>query len=179
MVTGISEAKLVGLDQIDVKLIDGHSITKALPMLLRDFLDFGHFLVAIRMAMTDGRLPNCRIDRGRVAESWGAAAVMCSNASCAIIIRTTRFEAGRLGRKVRSRRAPRRTAHGLLVDVRKASWRALSVPRPLILFAVCFGIMNRARGARPMRGPLPGVEVCHDEPFDSHCRGQLDVCVRR
>ncbi len=70
MVTGISEAKLVGPDRIDVRLFDGLVVTETLPMALRDFLHFGHFLVALRAAMNDGRLPDRRIDRGRLRESW-------------------------------------------------------------------------------------------------------------
>jgi len=70
MVTGISEAKLVGVDEIDVRLIDGSSVTDMLPMSLRDFLHFGHFLLALRNAMQNGRLPDRRIDRGRLRESW-------------------------------------------------------------------------------------------------------------
>jgi hypothetical protein len=70
MVTGISEAKLVGLDCVAVKLIDGNSVTETLPVTLRDFLHFGHFLVALRTAMHEGRLPDRKIDRGRLRESW-------------------------------------------------------------------------------------------------------------
>jgi hypothetical protein len=70
MITGISEAKWVGPDQIDVKLIEGNSETETLPMTLRDFLHFGHFLVALRAAMNEGRLVDDRIDRGRLRESW-------------------------------------------------------------------------------------------------------------
>ena len=70
MVTGISEAKLVGPDRIDVKLIDGNTVTESLPMPLRDFLHFGHFLFALRLAMNQGLLVSCRIDRGRMRESW-------------------------------------------------------------------------------------------------------------
>ena len=70
MVTGISEAKLIGPDRIDVKLIDGNTVTDSLPMPLRDFLHFGHFLFALRQAMNQGLLANSRIDRGRIRESW-------------------------------------------------------------------------------------------------------------
>ncbi len=70
MVTGISEAKLVGPDRIDVKLIDGNTVTESLPMPLRDFLHFGHFLFALRQAMSQGRLAASKIDRGRMRESW-------------------------------------------------------------------------------------------------------------
>jgi hypothetical protein len=70
MITGISEAKWVGPDQIDVKLIEGTSETETLPMTLRDFLHFGHFLVALRTAMHEGRLADGRIDRSRMRESW-------------------------------------------------------------------------------------------------------------
>jgi hypothetical protein len=70
MVTGISEAKLVAPDRIDVKLIDGNTVTESLPMPLRDFLHFGHFLYALRMAMNQGLLVSCKIDRGRMRESW-------------------------------------------------------------------------------------------------------------
>jgi hypothetical protein len=70
MVTGISEAKLAGPDRIDVKLIDGTTVTTTLSMPLRDFLHFGHFLLALRHAMNDGLLPKRIIDRGRMRESW-------------------------------------------------------------------------------------------------------------
>ncbi len=70
MLTGISEATLSGPDQIDVKLIDGSAVTESLAMTLRDFLYFGHFLVALRAAMNEGKLPDRRIDRGRLRESW-------------------------------------------------------------------------------------------------------------
>ena len=70
MVTAISEAILVGPDQINVKLIDGSQSTASIPMALRDFLHFGHFLVAVRTAMNEGRLPDLKIDRGHLRESW-------------------------------------------------------------------------------------------------------------
>jgi hypothetical protein len=70
MLTGISEATLVSIDRIDVKLIDGNQVSDALPMTLRDFLHFGQFLVALRQAMIEGRLAEGRIDRGRLRESW-------------------------------------------------------------------------------------------------------------
>jgi hypothetical protein len=70
MVTGISEAKLVGPNQIDVRLIDGTTVTGSLAMSLRDFLHFGHFLLAVRDAMNLGSLPKRMIDRGRMRESW-------------------------------------------------------------------------------------------------------------
>ena len=70
MLTGISEATLVTIDRIDVKLIDGSQVTDSLPMTLRDFLHFGQFLVALRTAMQQGQLPESKIDRGRLRESW-------------------------------------------------------------------------------------------------------------
>jgi hypothetical protein len=70
MVTGISEAILAGPDRIDVKLIDGSVVAGSLPMALRDFLDFGHFLCALRQAMIQGQLVDRKIDRGRLRESW-------------------------------------------------------------------------------------------------------------
>ena len=73
MITGISEAKLVGPDRIDVRLFDGLVVTETLPMALRDFLHFGHFLVALRAAMNDGRLPDRRIDLWPAARKLGAA----------------------------------------------------------------------------------------------------------
>jgi hypothetical protein len=70
MLTGISEAKLVAPDRIDVKLIDGMTVTGSLAMPLRDFLHFGHFLLALRHAMNQGQLVKREIDRGRLRESW-------------------------------------------------------------------------------------------------------------
>ncbi len=70
MVTGISEAKFVAPDQIELRLIDGMTITPCLAMPLRDFLHFGHFLFALREAMNTGQLPKRMIDRGRMRESW-------------------------------------------------------------------------------------------------------------
>jgi len=70
MVTGISAAQLVAIDRIEVQLIDGHEVSASLPMAVRDFLHFGHFLLAIRTAMTDGRLADRKIDRARLRESW-------------------------------------------------------------------------------------------------------------
>jgi hypothetical protein len=70
MVTGISEAKFVAPDRIDVKLIDGTTVTETLAMPLRDFLHFGHFLFAVREAMNQGRLARRMIDRARMRESW-------------------------------------------------------------------------------------------------------------
>jgi hypothetical protein len=70
MLTGISETTLVGLDRIDIKLIDGSSVTESLAISLRDFLYFGHFLLALRTAMHEGRLADAKIDRGRLRESW-------------------------------------------------------------------------------------------------------------
>jgi hypothetical protein len=70
MVTGISEAKLVAHDRIDVKLIDGVTVTEAFAVPVRDFLHFGHFLLALRQAMNQGLLAKREIDRGRMRESW-------------------------------------------------------------------------------------------------------------
>ena len=70
MITGIFEARLAGPDRIDLKLIDGATVTESLAMSLRDFLHFGHFLVALRHAMLQGQLATARIDRGRLRESW-------------------------------------------------------------------------------------------------------------
>jgi hypothetical protein len=70
MITGVFEAQLTGPDQINVRLLDVTSVTDTLPMTLRDFLHFGHFLVALRAAMNEGRLANRRIDRARLRESW-------------------------------------------------------------------------------------------------------------
>ncbi len=70
MVIGIFEAKLVAFDRIDVRLTDGNAASEVVGVSLRDFLDFGHFLVALRMAMNEGRLREDRIDRGRLRESW-------------------------------------------------------------------------------------------------------------
>ncbi|HEX3726929.1 MAG TPA: hypothetical protein VHV08_11830 [Pirellulales bacterium] len=70
MVTDIFEAKFTGPDRIDVKLVAGKVVTPTLSVSLRDFLHFGHFLVALRAAMNDGHLPDYRIDRARLRESW-------------------------------------------------------------------------------------------------------------
>jgi hypothetical protein len=70
VITAILEAQLTGPDRIEVKLLDGASATDALSMTLRDFLHFGHFLVAVRAAMNEGRLASRRVDRHRLRESW-------------------------------------------------------------------------------------------------------------
>src|SRR5580704_15736176 len=66
----IVDSKMAGCDRIDVKFGCGELVTDWLPVEMRDFLHFGHFLFVVRTAMGNRRLVMCNIDHDRLRESW-------------------------------------------------------------------------------------------------------------
>jgi hypothetical protein len=70
ILTSIVDTKLVGRERIDVKFIYGEFVTDWLPMNVRDFLHFGHFVLALRTAMDSRLLAKCKIDHERLRNSW-------------------------------------------------------------------------------------------------------------
>ena len=80
----IVDSKLVRRDRIDVKFACGDFITDWLPVEMRDFLHFGHFLFAVRTAMDNRRLVKCSIDRDRLRESWEPRCAVVERTLCSI-----------------------------------------------------------------------------------------------
>ncbi len=68
--TGIADTKLAGRDRIEVRFIYGELVTDWLPIQVRDFLHFGHFILALRIAMDDGSLAASKIDYDHLRQSW-------------------------------------------------------------------------------------------------------------
>ena len=67
---GIFDTRLVGRNEIEVRFMDGTRVTEPLTVNVRDFLHFGHFLLAVREAIDGGRLAATAFDRHRLRESW-------------------------------------------------------------------------------------------------------------
>ena len=82
--TRIVDSKLAGRDRIAVKFAYGDAETDWLPVEMRDFLHFGHFLFSLRTAMDNHRLVRCSIDCDRLRESWKPRCAVVERTLCSI-----------------------------------------------------------------------------------------------
>ena len=83
--TRIVDSKLAGIDRIHVKFAYGDLVTDWLSVEMRDFLHFGHFLLAMQIAMDNHRLVKCSIDRDRLRESWEPRCAVVERTLCSIV----------------------------------------------------------------------------------------------